>query len=245
MTDTTEPPAPGVVDRLAYQAEIDALRKREKAHTREGDAISAARRRLPMVEVGGSAKLFGPDGPTTLLAAFEGRQLLIAYYFMWHEGETAADQCEGCTHFTTQIRALSHLHVRGVSYATIYQRPPGPPDRYHRFMDWEMPHYTAPRETLEALLGDRRIGMMHLVCYLRQGERVFETYWTWRRGVEAMDNTYRLLDLTLYGRQEPWEDSPPGWPQPREGGQNMREGERPISQWPRVNAGASDDLGPG
>ena len=55
--------------------------------------------------------------------------------------------------------------------------------------------------------------MMHLVCYLRQGSDVFETYWTWMRGVEAMDNSYRLLDLTAYGRQEPWEDSPAGWPQ--------------------------------
>ena len=54
---------------------------------------------------------------------------------------------------------------------------------------------------------------MHLVCYLRDGDRVFETYWTTRRGVEAMDYSYALMDLTVYGRQEPWEDSPPGWPQ--------------------------------
>ena len=54
--------------------------------------------------------------------------------------------------------------------------------------------------------------MMHIVCYLRQGSKVFETYWTTRRGVEAMDNSYRLLDLTVYGRQETWEDSPAGWP---------------------------------
>ena len=55
--------------------------------------------------------------------------------------------------------------------------------------------------------------MMHLVCYLRHGNKVFETYWTTRRGVEAMDTSYALMDLTVYGRQEPWEDSPPGWPQ--------------------------------
>ena len=55
--------------------------------------------------------------------------------------------------------------------------------------------------------------MMHLVCYLRDGDRVFETYWTTRRGVEAMDYSYALMDLTVYGRQEPWEDSLPGWPQ--------------------------------
>jgi predicted dithiol-disulfide oxidoreductase (DUF899 family) len=43
--------APKIVDRSTFQAELDALRIREKAHTREGDAIAAARRRLPMVEV--------------------------------------------------------------------------------------------------------------------------------------------------------------------------------------------------
>jgi predicted dithiol-disulfide oxidoreductase (DUF899 family) len=81
--------------------------------------------------------------------------------------------------------------------------------------------------------------MMHIVCYLRRGSNVFETYWTTRRGVEAMDNSYRLLDLTVYGRQEAWEDSPAGWPQwPRTDG-------RPIVQWSRLKAGYLDDLATG
>src|ERR1700689_5273165 len=75
--------APAVVDRGVFQAELDALRAREKAHTREGDAIAAARRRLPMVEVDGATPLIGEHGAVTLLDAFEGRRLLIAYYFMW------------------------------------------------------------------------------------------------------------------------------------------------------------------
>jgi predicted dithiol-disulfide oxidoreductase (DUF899 family) len=86
---------------------------------------------------------------------------------------------------------------------------------------------------------------MHIVCYLRDADRVFETYWTTRRGVEAMDNSYELMDLTAYGRQESWEDSPPGWPQ-RWGGEDephpYRVNGRPIAQWPRLEAGFSDDL---
>ena len=85
--------------------------------------------------------------------------------------------------------------------------------------------------------------MMYIVCYLRQGSKVFETYWTTTRGVEAMDNSYRLLDLTVYGRQEMWEDSPPGWPQQFEGKQNFRTHGRPTAQWSRLKAGRSDDLG--
>jgi predicted dithiol-disulfide oxidoreductase (DUF899 family) len=85
--------------------------------------------------------------------------------------------------------------------------------------------------------------MMHIVCYLRQESNVFETYWTTRRGVEAMDNSYRLLDLTVYGRQEAWEDSPAGWPQQPEDEHSYRADGRPIVQWPRLKAGHSDDLG--
>src|ERR1041384_5187680 len=112
---------PKIVDRSTFQAQVDALRLREKAHTKEGDAIAAARRRLPMVEVDGATPLIGKRGPLTLLDAFEGRQLLIAYYFMWYPGKPAPEQCEGCTFFTTQVRELSHLHVRDVTYATICQ----------------------------------------------------------------------------------------------------------------------------
>src|SRR5438477_9590447 len=99
--------APAVTDGSTFQAELDALRVREKAHTREGDAIAAARRRLPMVEVDAGLTLTGPGGPVTLLEAFEGRRQLIAYYFMWHPGHPAAGQCEGCTWVTTQVTELS------------------------------------------------------------------------------------------------------------------------------------------
>lgn len=234
--------APNTVDLPTYLAEVDALRLREKAHTREGDAIAAARRRLPMVEVDAAAPLVGEDGQTTLLDAFEGRELLIAYYFMWYAGRPAPEQCEGCTLFTTQVRELSLLHSRNVTYATLCQGPWEESARYRDFMGWEMPWYSA-LGSLDTLLAGRRKGMMHLVCYLRQEERVFETYWTWMRGVEAMDNDYRLLDLTVYGRQEEWEDSPAGWPQSwGEGKWRMRRDGRPISQWPRLTAGRSDDL---
>jgi len=144
------PSGPAVVNQATFQAELDALRMREKAHTREGDAIAAARRRLPMLEVD----------------------------------------------------SISHLQSRDVKYATFCQGPFDESVRYRDFMGWEMPWYSAPRESLEKLLVGRRVGMFHLVCYLRDGSRVFETYWTNGRGVEAMDNSYRLMDLTVYGRQE-------------------------------------------
>jgi predicted dithiol-disulfide oxidoreductase (DUF899 family) len=239
---TDELGAPDVVDRSAFQAELDALRIREKAHTREGDAIAAARRRLPMVEVDGATPLVGARGQVTLLDAFEDRRMLLAYYLMWHAGRPASAQCEGCTWVTSQVRELSYLHARDVTYATFCQGPYEEGARYRDFMGWEMPWYSAPQDSLETLLVGRKVGMMHIVCYLRQGSKVFETYWTTRRGVEAMDNSYRLLDLTVYGRQEKWEDSPPDW---LKGKQFSRIDGRPTAQWSRLKAGHSDDLATG
>ena len=244
MSDhSNEIPLPAVVDRATWQAEVDALRVREKAHTREGDAIAAARRRLPMVEVDAGIPLIGPDGPVTLLQTFEGRHQLIAYYFMWFTGRPAAEQCEGCTLYTGQLRELSFLHSRDVTYATFCQGPYEESVRYRDFMGWQHPWYSA-QDSLERLLAGRQIGMFHIVCYLRHGDRVFETYWTRGRGVEAMDNSYGLLDLTVHGRQETWEDSPAGWPQGcgGEGKHPYRTNGRPIAQWSRLAAGHSDDL---
>jgi predicted dithiol-disulfide oxidoreductase (DUF899 family) len=249
---TKAPGLPTAVDRATFQGELDQLRAREKEHTREGDAIAAARRRLPMVEIDPTIPLVGPHGPLTLLEAFEGRRQLIAYYFMWWIGHPASEQCEGCTWVTTQVTELSYLHSRDITYAVFCQGPYDESIRYHDFMGWDMPWYSA-HASLDALLIGRRIGRMHLVCYVRDGSRVFETYWTTLRGVEEMDYSYALMDLSAYGRQEIWEDSPPAWPQQcsitrTAGGSpdwppvSEWPGGRPIAQWPRLEAGGSDEL---
>jgi predicted dithiol-disulfide oxidoreductase (DUF899 family) len=228
-----------VVDRDAWQARVDDLRVREKAHTRAGDAIAAARRRLPMVEVDASLTLVGADGPVSLLETFEGRSQLFAYFHMWHDGKRTEDQCEGCTFFNGQVRELSYLHSRDVTYATFCQGPYDESARYRDFMGWDVPWYSA-RESADALLAGRWFGMQ--VCYLRRGDRVFETYWSTGRGAEAMAPTYSILDMTVHGRQEPWEDSPAGWPQGfSTNGEQFRLDGRPTAQWARLADSRSAD----
>ena len=97
MTEETATggPLPQVTDRLTWQAKIDELRVKEKAHTRAGDALAAERRRLPMVEVDPQTPLIGADGLVTLIDLFDDRSQLIAYFHMWHTGRPAAEQCEG------------------------------------------------------------------------------------------------------------------------------------------------------
>jgi predicted dithiol-disulfide oxidoreductase (DUF899 family) len=239
--DSSTWPVPEVTDRATWQVQIDELLTREKAHTREGDAIAAARRRLPMVEVDPTIKVIGEHGPVSLLDVFEGRRQLIVYFHMWHAGQPAEGQCEGCTFFNGQVGELSYLHSRDVTYATFCEGPYPESRAYHDFMGWQMPWYSA-KDSDEALLAGRWFGMT--VAYLRDGDRVFETYWNSGRGTEAMAPTYGLLDKTVYGRQEPWEDSPAGWPMRfTTNGQQFRLDGRPTAQWTRLAAGHSDDLG--
>jgi predicted dithiol-disulfide oxidoreductase (DUF899 family) len=225
-------PVPAVSDRAGWQAQLDELLVREKAHTREGDAIAAARRRLPMVEVDATTMVVGAGGPVTLLETFEGRRQLLVYFHMWHHGRPAEGQCEGCTFFNGQVRELSYLHSRGVTYATFCQGSYEESVAYRDFMGWDVPWYSA-KDSADQLLAGRWFGMQ--VCYLRAGDRVFETYWSSGRAAEALAPSYALLDMTVYGRQEAWEDSPDGWPQLfASNGDQFRANGRPTAQWARV-----------
>ncbi|TYB71051.1 DUF899 domain-containing protein [Nonomuraea sp. PA05] len=237
-------PKPPITDRAVFQAELDRLRIREKAHTREGDALAAARRRLPMVAVDPRTPLTGPKGPVPLIELFDGRSQLIAYFHMWHPGRPAAQQCEGCTFNTSHVNELAYLHSRDVSYAVLSEGSYEESSRYRDFMGYTVPWYSVPRESVDRLIAGRYFGI--LVCYLRDGDQVCETYWTSGRGNEAMAPSYGLLDRTVYGRQENWEDSPKGWPQRwgSKGGQFRSADGRPMAQQPRLRAGRDDDLGP-
>lgn len=172
----TSHPLPQVADRQSWQAKLDELRVKEKAHTRAGDALAAERRRLPMVEVevDPSTRLIGADGPAPLIEVFDGRSQLIAYFQMWHTGKPAAQQCEGCTFSTTHITELSYLHSRDVSYATFCEGPYQESSRYRDFMGWTVPWYSVPPDAVDELVAGRHFGI--LVSYLRAGDQVFETY---------------------------------------------------------------------
>lgn len=242
QTPAADRAQPQIADRQTFQAKLDELRVKEKAHTKAGDVLAAERRRLPMVELDPRTPLIGAGGPVPLIDIFDGRSQLIAYFQMWHTGKPAAEQCEGCTFSTTHINELSYLNSRDVSYATFCEGPYEESSRYRDFMGWTIPWYSVPQESVDRLIANRHFGL--LVSYLRDEDKVYETYWTTGRGNELMAPSYGLLDLTVYGRQEFWEDSPEGWPQHWDAlGSQMRQDGRPTAQWSRIKAGRSDDLG--
>lgn len=246
--NTTLPGRPPVVDRATWQAARDELLVREKAHTREGDAIAAARRALPMVEFDGTAEVVGPDGPVPFLDLFQGRAELVVYKHMWWDGAPHQGQCEGCTTTAWHLHDPAYLNARGVSYAVLTT---GRPDEVAAFVDFM--GYTAPWYSVRGLAEPVGGAMGFLTSYLRDGDRVFLTYSTTGRGNERVNGSLGLLDMTPYGRGETWEDTPDGWPEGRAacwswrtddgGGSTWGPTSRPVPQWGRPGATPVDTLG--
>ena len=117
------PGRPPAVDLATWQAAREELLIREKAHTREGDAIAAARRRLPMVELDGTVEVVGTDGPVPFRDLFQGRDELVVYHSMWYDGAPHQGQCEGCTFNLWHLKDAVYLNARGVSFAVLTSGP--------------------------------------------------------------------------------------------------------------------------
>jgi predicted dithiol-disulfide oxidoreductase (DUF899 family) len=221
---------PRIVGREEWERAHAELLVREKAHTRAGDALAAERRRLPMTPVE-PVKVMGPGGPIALHDVFEGRSMLLVYFFMWNKGAPHHKQCPGCTHSQAAMNSsvCAYLAERDVSYAVFSAGAMDEIVAYRDFMGWKTPWYSTANagEAMRTREGG------DLRCYLRDGDQVYQTYETKWRGIEVMLPTLQLLDLTPYGRQETWEDSPAGWPQVKAGSWWRRDG-RPVAQWTRT-----------
>lgn len=238
MADTTTP-HPEIASHEEWLAQRKKLLTREKEVTKERDQVAAERRRLPMVKLDKEYTFDGPDGLRSLLDLFDGRRQLIVYHFMfdpeWDEG------CSGCTGYVDALGDLSMLNERNTSMVLISRAPLAKLEAYKAKRGWDLPwlssyesdfnydfHATldeskAPpeynfrtKEELEARGKETYFmeGEQHgLSVFFRLGDEIYHTYSAYARGVEGLTNAYSLLDVTPYGRQEDWEDSPPGWPQ--------------------------------
>ena len=199
---------PEVVSAEEWERSHEALLEKEKAATRASDALAAERRRQPMTEVPADYEFEGPDGVVKLLDLFEGRPQLVLYHF-WHPPE--GEPCGGCSMFTDQVSELAHINARDVSFALASTAPQPQIQAFRERMGWQAPWYTAVGDEFQTARGTTEY--FKLDVYLRDDERVFLTYSTQGRGVEALGSVWTFLDLTPLGRQEEWEDTPEGRPQ--------------------------------
>ncbi len=199
---------PRIVSREEWQRAHEALLAKEKQATRERDALAAERRRQPMMEFGTDYEFEGPEGVVTFADLFEGRSQLILYHF-WFPKD--GNPCPGCSMFTDQVSELAHLNARDVTFAIVSTAPQDQIAALKERLGWEMPWYTVVSDDFQRECGTSEY--FALQVFLRDGDRVFLTYETRGRGVEALGSVWTFLDLTPLGRQEEWEDTPPGRPQ--------------------------------
>lgn len=232
-TESATAPHPPIAPRAEWLDHRKRLLEKEKELTRRRDAVSALRRRLPMVELDKDYRFEGPDGEVGLVDLFAGQRQLIVYHFMfdpaWEKG------CMGCTGFVQALGDLSMLTERDTAFALVSRAPQTKLLAQKRRMGWTLPwvsshgsdfnydfHVTldesvapveynyAPAPSEPHNLSGEAHG---LSVFFRLADRVFHTYGAYARGVESLTDAYSLLDLTPYGRQEDFEDSPEGWPQ--------------------------------
>jgi predicted dithiol-disulfide oxidoreductase (DUF899 family) len=200
---------PQIVSAEEWEQERAELLKAEKEATRGLDALAARRRRLPMVKFGSDYTFDAPDGPTTLLDLFGELEQLVAYQFMDVGPERF---CPGCTRFTQNVTDLEGLAEGGAAWATISNMPLAQIQAYKVRMGWDLPFVSSHGTSFAEDCGGAGDNFM-LSVFLRDGSDVYRTYNTTARGVDRVLFANNILDLCPYGRQEDWEDSPPGWPQ--------------------------------
>jgi predicted dithiol-disulfide oxidoreductase (DUF899 family) len=204
---------PRVVSQAEWEVAREELLVKEKAATRALDALAAERRRLPMVKLEKEYTLEGPEGPVTLQELFAGRRQLIVYHFMFGPDWEAG--CVGCSMLADSIGHLSHLHARDTSFVFVSRAPQEKLKSFEARMGWTVPWYSAYRSDFNFDLGastEDGEGSV-LSVFLRDGDDVFFAYQSTARGIDRLNLVFNLLDMTPLGRQEEWEDSPPGWPQ--------------------------------
>lgn len=203
---------PEIVGEDRWRAAREEILRREKELTRAHDDLAAARRRLPMVEVTKDYTFTGPDGERSLPDLFDGRRQLIVYHHMLQPQDDSP--CAGCSMVADQLPHLAHLHARDTSLVLVSRAPIDEIEAFRKRMGWEVPWYS----TSDDFNPDHDVeGGFGLNVFLRDptnGEdRVYRTYFTKGRGVETLGTPWTFLDLTPFGRQETWEETPAGRPQ--------------------------------
>ncbi len=207
---------PEVVSQEKWMELHNELLKKEKELMRAHDALAAERRKMPVVEISKHYVFDGTDGKVSLLDLFEGRRQLIVYHFMFAPGVHGWPEagCVGCSMVIDNLGHISHLHARDTSLVLISLAPLDKILRYKKRMGWDVPWYSSAGSDFNKDFGlSKPEGeTFGLSVFLRNGEKIYRSYFTSGRGCENL-STWNLLDLTPFGRQETWEDSPEDWPQ--------------------------------
>jgi predicted dithiol-disulfide oxidoreductase (DUF899 family) len=204
---------PPIVSAAEWQAARDKLLVKEKEVFRARDALAAERRRMPWLEVEKDYEFDGPDGRLSLLDLFDGRRQLIVYRAFFEPGVAGWPEhaCVGCSFVADQVAHPAHLNARDTSLAFVSRAPAADIKRQQERMGWQLIPWYSITDDFDV---DHGVDEWHGTnAFIRDGDRIFRTYFVDSRGDELMGNTWTYLDITALGRQEEWEESPEGYPQ--------------------------------
>jgi predicted dithiol-disulfide oxidoreductase (DUF899 family) len=226
---------PPIVSPQEWEAARLQLLIKEKELTRARDGLAAERRRMPWLPVDKTYRFEGPEGTVGLLDLFEGRRQLIVYRAFFEPGVAGwpARACRGCSMVADQVAHPAHLNARDTTLAFVSRAPQADIERLRAEMGWQqIPWYTITDDFDADFDVDEWHGTN---AFIRDGDRAYRTYFVNNRGDEVMGGTWSYLDITALGRQEEWEDSPPGYPQtPAYSWWNWHDAygdERPSAEW--------------
>jgi predicted dithiol-disulfide oxidoreductase (DUF899 family) len=212
-TEKVKMKTPPIVSPQEWEVAREQLLVKEKALTRSRDALAAERRRMPWLAVTKKYEFDGPEGKASLLDLFHGRRQLIIYRAFFEPGVHGWPEhaCVGCSMVADHVANLTHLNVRDTTLVFASRAPQTQIERLKARMGWEhIPWYTITDDFDKDFGVDEWHGHN---AFIRDGDRVFRTYFINTRGDEAIGTTWSYLDMTALGRQEEWEDSPEGYPQ--------------------------------
>jgi predicted dithiol-disulfide oxidoreductase (DUF899 family) len=203
---------PPIVSAQQWKAAHQELLVKEKEFTRRRDALAASRRRMPWTQVEHRYEFESPEGTVSLVDLFAGRRQLIVYRAFVEPGVHGWPEhgCVGCSLMADNVGNLAHLNARDTTLVYASRAPQEDLARVKTRMGWNIPWYTITDE----FDVDFGVHEWHGTnAFIRDGDRVFRTYFINDRGDEAFVNTWSFLDMTALGRQETWEDSPADYPQ--------------------------------
>ncbi|WP_037496319.1 DUF899 domain-containing protein [Solirubrobacter soli] len=211
---------PPIVSPQEWDAEREKLLVKEKAFTRARDALAADRRRMPWMAVEKDYRFEGPDGEVSLLDLFEGRRQLIVYRAFFAPdvttypasgGEYPTRACVGCSFGADQVAHPAHLNARDTTLVWVSRAPQDEIQDLKQRMGWGLIPWFSLTDDFDKDFGVEEWHGHN--AFIREGDRIFRTYFIDSRGDEALGTTWSYLDITALGRQEAWEDSPAGYPQ--------------------------------